>query len=380
MKSIKFYSYCLIGLVTALFAGYQFHIYTLKHAAQQDINFMHQAFLENHPGVYNDQDPHFVHNMNEAYQEAKNSINSMKTSNDHENIIKNYLENFHDPHIKFRPKIQHPVSEQKSEHEHFSINQIVNDIAWITLPTFQPNKEQQKELEIIIDQISQYQKSKLIVLDLRSNDGGNSEWGTKILKNLFGQEYLDQRFDAINKKMSTDWRASKDNIAHIAFIINYMKDQFGADSSLVSEFKEIEDGMQQAYKDHKAFYTIYTQEEEEIAPTIEAINPVTAKIVVITSSRCFSSCLIFIDEIKIVDPKAILIGQTTSADTIYLDMRAINLPSGIGSFRTPIKIHRGRPRGNNMPYIPNISYPENINSEEEKNQWLLETVEKLSQG
>lgn len=39
-----------------------------------------------------------------------------------------------------------------------------------------------------------------------------------------------------------------------------------------------------------------------------------------------------------------------------------------------------RPRGHNLPYIPDISYPENIQSKDAKDQWVLQTLQKLSQG
>ncbi len=379
MKNIKLYTYCLFGLLAILFTGYQVHIYFLKKSAQHDIDFMHQAFLENHPGVYNDQDPNFVSTMNKAYQEATHAIQSMKSSYDHEIILKEYLKTFQDPHIKFRPKNQQilNLSALQESNEHFSIQHLPHRITWITLPTLEPNKEQQKELEKILNQLPNYQKSNMIVFDLRNNSGGNSIWGTQLLQSLFSEEYLNQQIEKANKKTSSDWRASKDNIAHLGVIIDYMKDQFGEESPIVAEFKEIKTGMQQAYNEHKIFYSSYPT-EEDIISTNTVKNPVTAQIIAIISSQCFSSCLIFIDELKIVNPETILIGQTTSADTIYLDMRIIDFPSGIGSFRTPIKIHRGRPRGNNVPYTPNIPYPTNINSEEEKNQWLLETIEKLS--
>ncbi len=376
MKTIQFYSYIVFGLITALFAGYQFHVYNLKKSAQQDIDFMHQAFLENHPGVYNDQDPNFVHNMNTAYQEATHAIQSMKSSYDHEMILKEYLKTFHDTHVRFFSKAPKNRPAQKREFIDFSINSMPNGIIWITLPTFQPNKDQQKELENIIDELPHYQKSKLIVFDLRNNTGGNSDWGIALLKNLFGEEYVTQKLYALNKNIEVDWRASKDNIAHLTYLVDYIKDQFGAKSSQALEFKTIEEGMQQAYKEHKVFYTEYSS--EYTIPTTKEKNSVTAKIAAITSSRCVSACLDFIDGIKAVDPKALLIGQTTDADTVYIEVREIDLPSGLGKIQFPIKMYRNRPRGNNVPYIPNISYPADINSEEEKNEWLLETIKKLS--
>lgn len=376
MKNIKLYTYCLLGVLAILFSGYQAHIYILKKFAQNDIDFIHQTFLENHPGVYNDQDPNFVNTMNTAYQQATHAIECIKSSHDHESIIKEYLAAFHDTHVRFVSKNSQIHPAQKKEFVDFAINALPDDIIWITLPTFDPNKEQQKKLKSIIDQLPNYKKSKLIVFDLRSNTGGASDWGIALLNNLFSEEYITQKLYALNQKIEIDWRASKDNITHLAHFVNYIKDQFGTESQLVLEFQNIEKGMQQAYKEHKIFYTEYNS--ESMTPKIKAKNPVTAKIAAITSSRCVSACLDFIDALKAADPKTILIGQTTDADTMYMEIRLIDLPSDLGKVQFPIKMYRGRPRGNNVPYEPDIHYPENIKTAEEKNQWLLETVQKLS--
>ena len=376
MKTTQFYSYIFFGIITALFAGYQIHIYNLKKSAQQDIDFIHQTFLENHPGVYNDRDPDFVKNMNTAYQDARNSILSIKSAQDHEKTINSYLASFHDPHVIFFSKNVSYSNSSNPENIEFAISSMPNDIVWISLPTFQPSKEDQEKLKAIINQISQYQTSKLIVFDLRGNGGGCSEWGTQIIASLFGKDYAAQSFYALNKNIEVDWRASKDNLAHLSYILDCIKDEFGEGSLFFSEVKKIEAGVKQAYKEHKIFYTEYTP---QLIPHKNKLqNPITAKIVAITSSRCASSCLTFIDELKAADPKTILIGQTTSADTIYNEMRYIYLPSGLGKIQFPIKLYRNTPRGNNVPYIPNIPYPADINSEEAKNQWLLETIQELS--
>lgn len=376
MKTVKLYSYGLLGAVAALFIGYQFYMYSLKKLAHQDIDFIHQTILENHPGPHNTQDPDFVNNMNMALQSAKSSIATLKSSNDHENIIKQYLTTFHDTHVRMYPKVQETTSADTSDYKHFSINQMPENIVWITLPTFAPNKEQQKELETIIAQISKYQASKLIVFDVRGNTGGASQWGTKILNNLFGKAYVTQKLYDMNKNIEVDWRVSKDNTDYLTNITESIKDQFGADSSEMSEFKVIEQGLQQAYQHYQIFYTEHTSVQP--MPKIQEISPVTAKIVVITSSNCVSSCLDFIDEIKALDPKTILLGEITDADSIYMEVRVIDLPSGIGKLQFPIKMYRNRPRGHNVPYIPGIVYPANINSQEDKNQWLLRTIQKLS--
>ncbi len=376
MKTIKFYVYGVSALIAVLFIGYQFHIYNLKKSVQKDIDFIHQKILQNHPGPYNDQDPDFVKNMNKAYLGAQNSIAAIRSLNQHKNIIKEYLATFHDTHVRMYSKVSKKVDLPVIGYKNFSSKKLADDIVWITLPTFAPSKEQQLELEAIIDQKPKYKTSNLIVFDVRNNTGGSSAWGTRIVQNLFGKEYVTQKLYEINKNIKIDWRASKDNTDYLTSLIDSIKNQYGLDSAEVLEFQIIQQGMQDAYKHHKSFYTEHgpVQKIEQI----QSKNSVTAKIVVITSSNCVSACLDFIDEIKAMDPQAIIIGDVTDADSVYMEVRTLDLPSNIGTLQFPIKVYRNRPRGHNVPYIPDIAYPATINSAEAKDQWLLEMVQKLS--
>ena len=93
--------------------------------------------------------------------------------------------------------------------------------------------------------------------------------------------------------------------------------------------------------------------------------------------RNVSACLDFIDEVKAVDSKAILVGETTKADSVYMDVRIVDLPSGIGQFQFPIKVYRNRARGHNVPYVPDVAYPFGMNASEDKENWLQATVQKF---
>lgn len=377
MKRIKaLFLWCILTIISLLFIENHFYSsYKLKKTTQEDIEFIHKTIFENHPGPYNNQDPEFIHNMDIAYSIAKNAINLMKTSQDHLTIIKQYLASFHDTHVRLYPKKQEPEPSTVYEYKHFSIKEIFPNCAWITLPTFAPDKEQQKELELIIDQISQYRRSNLIVFDVRDNTGGNSQWGTKILENLFGKYNVTECLYNMNKNVEVDWRASKDNTAYLSKLTTYIVNQFGQNSQEESYFKAIEEGVRNAYDKNQTFYTEHTKSQATSSCKMQ--NLVTAQIVVITSSQNVSACLDFIDEIKDVDPEAILIGQTTDADSVYMEVRTIDVPSCIGTLQFPIKMYRNRHRGHNVPYVPDIAYPENIISKEDKDQWLLETIHSL---
>jgi hypothetical protein len=49
---------------------------------------------------------------------------------------------------------------------------------------------------------------------------------------------------------------------------------------------------------------------------------------------------------------AIQVGRETSADTVYMDVREADLPSGLAQLAIPMKVWRGRQRGNNEPQRP----------------------------
>lgn len=372
----KYYLY-LFGLLIVLFVVYQIRIHDLKKVAQYDIDFIHKKILENHPGPCNDQDPDFIKNMNLAYQESKNSIQSKSLFFDHTTVIKKYLYSFNDSHVRFYQEAKETLSKKNLDNEQiFSIIEMPNNVAWITLPTFAPNAEQQHALEKIIAALPKYRTYKVIVFDVRSNTGGSSHWGTRILETLFTKDYALMCIYEMNKNIKINWRASAENVSYLTNLTQHIINQFGENSQEALEFKSIEQGVKEAYQQNKCFYT--EQPTNALTMPIKSNNPVLAKIVIITSSRCVSACLDFIDEVKAVDARAILIGQTTDADSVYMELRQVNLPSGIGKLQFPIKVYRNRPRGNNVPYVPDILYPKNISLQQELDQWLLIKVQNLS--
>ncbi len=103
----------------------------------------------------------------------------------------------------------------------------------------------------------------------------------------------------------------------------------------------------------------------------------TAKIVVIIDAFCMSATLDFIDTLKSIDQNIILLGESTDADSVYMEIRIADLPSGKGQFQFPIKMYRNRLRGHNVPYVPDMPYPQTITLPAEKDAWLLETISKL---
>ena len=93
-----------------------------------------------------------------------------------------------------------------------------------------------------------------------------------------------------------------------------------------------------------------SDEAETAPPAVSPSNPMRGRVYVFTDYGCASACLDAVDVLKAVG--AVQIGQETSADTVYMEVREAVLPSGRADVRVPVKVYRGRARGNNETAVP----------------------------
>ncbi len=174
--------------------------------------------MENHPGVYNNEDPNFCENLENSYETAKSSIKESKVNSISKIIISDFSKSFNDTHLWIH-WFDNTPQKQNAIMSKFSISEPSNEVAWITLPTFDLNSEQEKDFGDLVKQLLDLQTKQYIVFDLRGNQGGNSNYGSQIINALFGNEYAEQKKCLHNKKVFVDWRASQGNLSHISSLL-----------------------------------------------------------------------------------------------------------------------------------------------------------------
>lgn len=322
----------------------------------QDLKFIHKTILDNHPGVYNDQDPDFEKNLEESYLRAKTKLHKGRNSDDQKKAIDEFAKGFHDNHLWIRwNNTKVPNFTKNKNVARFFITFLTDQIIWITLPTFDLNADQQKEFEKLNQEIAKLRKKEYIIFDLRGNQGGNSEYCSTLVNSLYGEEYADHRRHLANKLVSVDWRASEGNLNHvISLLVRYKSDWL----------KRVAEGLKQSLAQGKEYY----RESFSMLcnPTGQTKNThhVAARLIIIIDSGNVSAALNFIDEIKMITPNVVLVGQPTKADRLYMEVRSVPLPSELGNFSFPIKVFRNRPRLDNQPYLPDIKYEDIANTPE----------------
>lgn len=145
---------------------------------------------------------------------------------------------------------------------------------------------------------------------------------------------------------------------------------------LVAAMKKIKNALDEG-KSHLYQSEIFSDQnpknQDEATPPTKWDS--TRNVILITSSRCSSACLDFVDMVKLI-PNHLHLGEPTNADTSYTEVA--NLQSSYYGetldFMVPAKKWSKRIRNDNEPYTPNIIYNGNIYDDHAVEQWALEQI------
>lgn len=339
------YSLCCIILFNPLTA------YAITE--QQDLDFIYQTIIANHPGIYNTADPDFKANTVRFYDITKQKLAKTSELVSQESVISQFAQSFADPHLGVQWNHKSSSNAVPPRYNHpFKAETLNNNIVWVTLPTFELNKEQESGFEIITQELAKYRSNKVIVFDIRGNDGGNSYYGDLLLYSLFGQNYVNNKnyLNARRNNTYADWRASPTNLSRITCSIS-KKNNDNDDREWLLTVKH---GMESSIRDNNPYYRDYEYSAD--LTTTAPKSQFNGKIILIINQDNYSAALSFIDEVKLLAPQSILVGQTTGADRLYTDINSIPLPSGLGDFIYPMKVYRNQVRADNEHYHPDMPF------------------------
>lgn len=242
---------------------------------------------------------------------------------------------------------------------------------WFSLPTFNgdPDSEAGRRLTTILKQLDSegdiVREAPAIVFDLRGNGGGSSDWSYQIARRIWGQGNLAALPQG---NVSVMWRASPANLETIRSSYEQRGKNGGLSTETREWYEETIAGLDDAIKAGKTMWRV----PPDPSPT-NSKDPLPryrpkAKIILVTDTSCMSACLDAVDLWRSLG--AVHVGQETSADTLYMEVRQDNLPSKLGRITLPMKVYRGRSRGSNEPVRPHFEFPGDINDTEELAAWI----------
>ncbi len=243
----------------------------------------------------------------------------------------------------------------------FGVDRWGDDAWWIGAPTM-TGEENWKALYAAIDtNLAAIRAADVVVIDLRGNGGGNSDYGDRLARRLFGDPVVDANDlawgDLVFKAgpLSRKWAADglEQAKAHPEWLASIKPTSEKLDAAPLGSKVLIKGGAApSAQKD-------------------QPVNPMRARVVVLVDHACFSACLDTLDLFTRL-PGVKLAGVETGADTIFMDGMGAPLPSGKATLRFGIKAWVQRRRGSNIPYAPDPSlhYTGSLADEAALKQWL----------
>ncbi len=204
-----------------------------------------------------------------------------------------------------------------------------------------------------------------IALDLRDNGGGSSQWSQHIARVIWGRAAVDK---ADVNSDAVDWRASAGNLAVLQGYKAQWQSSPDGSPEAIAWAEKAATGMARARSRGEPLWRDDSDDTKTEPSSGAAVKPPAARVFVLTDWGCGSACLDAVDLWTALG--AVQVGQDTSADTLYMDVREKPLPSGIAEAVVPMKVYRGRKRGSNQPAIPRYRFTGDMRDDASLERWI----------
>lgn len=231
----------------------------------------------------------------------------------------------------------------------------IDGVWFVSLPSFNWWGDQAAKMQAMVNDVKRQaatlHAAPRVVIDVRGNPGGNSQWAGEIASALWSDAAVLSITDSFDQ--TVDWRAS---------VQNAQLTRASAARSMAAGLAEdargrnhVADQMDAARAKGQALFTDAEPPTSRGLPLGYA-SPFKGKVFFLTDMRCASACLDFADVVTRM-PGVTHIGQPTSADTVYIDNVEMPLPSGDTWLSYSLKVYRHRLRGSNQWYTPKVIWP-----------------------
>jgi hypothetical protein len=256
----------------------------------------------------------------------------------------------------------------------FAARTLADGTRWYAMPSFNgdPQSEAGKALPAMLatmrSERTALAAAPRIVLDLRGNGGGSSDWSRQVAEILWGRAAIER---LPRSDVQVDWRVSAANLESIK--ASYSRRTSG--NALSPEqrrwYESVIKGLTAALKRGDKLWRQRDDDAEDKPVRAGAETPpapLSGPVYLVTDAHCGSACLDAVDLWR--ELGAVHVGQTTSADTLYMEIRELRLPSGVTGVSMPMKVYRGRPRKSNEPVVPVRPFNGDIGDTAALERWI----------
>jgi hypothetical protein len=253
-------------------------------------------------------------------------------------------------------------------HAPVALERLADGTAWIGLGSFDSDATSAdgQALDVLVRRIGasvdELRAAPRVVFDLRGNNGGSSAWINRMAASLWSQTFVDAKRP---EGGYAEWRVSPANIARIRAYHTQAEARREVDPTFYGWTVRTLGGLEGAQREQRA---LWAEPHGGRTPRAAAPpNPLGGKIFVLTDYACASACLDAVDLLTALG--AVQVGQDTNADTDYMEIRERKLDDG-AIIWVPMKVYRDRPRGSNVPAVPQHAWTGRMNDTVALQRWI----------
>ena len=334
----------------------------------KDLEAARALIVDNHPAATPEMhDALFWKRLDDGFAAARSAATGATDFPGYVKVMRDFALSFQDPHIAWRPSAEMadktpPVPPLPVGKAGFGVRSFPSGV-WISMERL--TDEALPVVKEVRDRRAEIQAAKQVVIDLRGNTGGNSEFGEHVAEVIVGAPAMRASDRGAVGGCGVAWRATPGNME----TLRSYEARFAASAPQLSkEVGEAAGQMQQALAAGRNFTADIPKaclEAREDKPPPPAVA--SGRLIVLTDRACFSSCLIFVD--RLLRLGGVQAGQPTREGNWYMEVRAAPLPSGLGVFRTMQKVSLEFPRKMG-PYAPSRPYGGDIADTVAVKRWL----------
>ncbi|HEX9963714.1 MAG TPA: S41 family peptidase [Allosphingosinicella sp.] len=208
-----------------------------------------------------------------------------------------------------------------------------------------------------------------VVLDMRGNGGGNSQYGQLIADALLGAPEAPARPAAGGEgRCGKVWRVSERNFRQLAYYRDTLGPRMGRET--LEAFTREYDAMAAAKAKGESFTGPPRCPARAAGPSVSHAAR-RGRLVLLTDNSCFSSCLLVTQMFRRLG--ALHVGEATDANTHYMEVREDRLPSGLSLFSTLQAVAPASP-AQVGPFEPEVRFEGSIADTAALERWVQALV------
>lgn len=219
---------------------------------------------------------------------------------------------------------------------------------WIALESL--SEKAVPVVEAVRAQAESLRAAPFVVLDMRGNGGGNSQYGQMIADALASAPRTADRPKAGDGRCGKVWRVSERNVRQLAYYRDTLGPRMGKET--LELFTREHEAMAAARAKGERFTGPPRCPERAAGPAISHVRH-GGRLILLTDNSCFSACLLVTQMFRRLG--ALHVGEATDANTHYMEVREDKLPSGLSMFSTLQAVAPASP-SQMGPFAPEVVY------------------------